>query len=382
MGDLFCCERCGNRNPRYIGHLNGKPYCRRCISFSGVEVKDAPRQPSASPLVLHYPLSPEQKDISDKIRNNCSNGINTLVYAVCGAGKTELVYGAIADCLRKGGRVAFAVPRRDVVIELYWRLKDAFPEDKVIAVYGGHTNVLLGDVVVLTTHQLYRYPKIFDLLVMDEIDAFPYRGDETLAAMAERAARGSTIVMSATPSAKDLKIYQQPGRAILELRTRFHKREIPIPKIKVYPYFVSLLKTIVLLRRYQKERHPVFVFAPTISECEKTFRFLRHFVPRGAAVHSQKKKREEIIRAFKRGKYKFLVTTSVLERGVTVKNLQVIVLHSDREDIYDSSTLIQIAGRVGRKFDAPGGDVWFFAGNRTPAMERSVSEIKYCNTFL
>ena len=382
MDDLFCCERCGNSDPKYIGRLNGRLYCRRCITFSGEVVKVEPRRPSPSPLTLHYPLSDEQKAISDQIRSNAKRGIDTLVYAVCGAGKTELVYGAIADSLRAGGRVGFAVPRKDVVIELYWRLQDAFADDKVVAVYGEHTSELVGDIVVLTTHQLYRYPKFFDLLVMDEIDAFPYRGNETLAAMAKRSARGVTVVMSATPSERDLQAYRASHRAIVELRTRFHKREIPVPKIGICPRIIALLKAINLLLKYKNENKPVFVFAPRISDCERVFHWLSVFVRGGACVHSQKKGRDRIIRDFKKGKYKYLVTTSVLERGVTVKDLQVIVLYADREDIYDSSTLIQIAGRVGRKLDAPKGDVWFFANERTKSMDKAIFEIQYCNTFL
>ena len=46
-----------------------------------------------------------------------------------------------------------------------------------------------------------------------------------------------------------------------------------------------------------------------------------------------------------------LRSTSVLERGVTIKNLQVIVFNAEHE-LYDEKSLIQISGRVGRKIDA------------------------------
>ena len=68
--------------------------------------------------------------------------------------------------LKKGLQVGFAIPRRDVVIELSQRLADAFKNYNVICVYGGHTANLEGDIICLTTHQLYRYEKYFDLLIL------------------------------------------------------------------------------------------------------------------------------------------------------------------------------------------------------------------------
>lgn len=96
----------------------------------------------------------------------------------------------------------------------------------------------------------------------------------------------------------------------------------------------------------------------------------------------KKENRGEIIGNFKKNRYLYLVTTSVLERGVTFKNLQVIVTYTDQEEIYSSSTLIQIAGRVGRKMDAPGGDVLFLCEKETSSIRRAIDEIRFCNTFL
>ena len=34
---MFVCEKCGCNDPKYFGIRNNKPYCRRCISFSGTK---------------------------------------------------------------------------------------------------------------------------------------------------------------------------------------------------------------------------------------------------------------------------------------------------------------------------------------------------------
>ena len=381
MGTSFVCPRCGNSDPRFLGHKNGEVYCRKCISFRGEEALEKKASPKNVVLSLDYRLSKEQEALSKQIIENYDKGIDTLVYAVCGSGKTEISYGIIARSMAKGLRVGFALPRRDVVIELYYRLKSAFPHNRIVAVYGGNTTRLEGDCIILTTHQLYRYPDYFDLLVMDEIDAFPFKGNDVLIAMYKRSLKGHCVMMSATPSEAVIKEFQGEGHAILELRTRFHKCPIPVPKTITVPSIFQLLFVIRRLRVYGKEGKPCLIFVPTVEDAELLFQKLSMFVKGGDYVSSKRRMREAIISKFKKGGYSYLVTTAVLERGVTVKDVQVIVYGAD-DPIYDSAALIQIAGRVGRKKGAEDGDVFFLAKEESKSMRKAIKEIQFCNTFL
>ena len=108
---------------------------------------------------------------------------------------------------------------------------------------------------------------------------------------------------------------------------------------------------------------------------------LKLFIPQGTCIHSKSEHRTKIIQSFKEGKYAYLVTTAVLERGVTIENCQVIVFHADSK-IYDAAALIQISGRAGRKSKAPLGEVYFIAERESEGMIRAIEEIQYCNTFL
>jgi competence protein ComFA len=283
--------------------------------------------------------------------------------------------------MARGLRVGFALPRRDVVIELYYRLKSAFPHNSIVAVYGGNTTRLEGDCIILTTHQLYRYPNYFDLLVMDEIDAFPFKGNDVLIAMYKRSLKGHCVMMSATPSEAVIKVFPGEGHAILELRTRFHKHPIPVPKTITVPSIFQLLFVIRRLRVYGKEGKPCLIFVPTVEDAELLFQKLSMFVKGGDYVSSKRRMREAIISKFKKGGYSYLVTTAVLERGVTVKGVQVVVYGAD-DPIYDSAALIQIAGRVGRKKGAEDGDVFFLAKEESKSMRKAIKEIQFCNTFL
>ena len=379
---MFVCPRCGNKEEKYIGYKNGEPYCRKCIIFSGEEAKDHPAVPKKAPLSLTYKLSEEQSNLSRRIVENYVRGVDTLVYAVCGSGKTEISFGVLAYAISHGLRAGFALPRRDVVIELYWRIMKAFPNNKIVAVYGEHHRRLEGDIVILTTHQLYRYPNYFDLLVMDEIDAFPFKGNDVLVALYKKSLRGHCVLMSATPSQALLEEFHKKDHEVLELMTRFHKKPIPVPKIDVCFSFLQVIKIIKKLREYKKEGKPCFVFAPTIDLCESLYAKVSLVVRNGDYVHSQRAEKERIIDDFKKGKLNYLITTSVLERGVTIKNLQVLVYHADSRAIYDSPTLIQIAGRVGRKMDSPSGEVIFYAEKETEGISDAIRKIEHYNTFL
>ena len=97
----YACPVCGNSDPRSIGILNGKPYCRRCISFRGEEVKRIPSFGKGAPIKLEYELSEEQNELSSRLVKNYKHGIDSLVFAVCGSGKTEICLNLIQECVQK-----------------------------------------------------------------------------------------------------------------------------------------------------------------------------------------------------------------------------------------------------------------------------------------
>ena len=377
----FVCPVCGNTDIHSIGYLNGNPYCRRCISFKGEEVEHKPSYPKKAPIHLSYELSPEQKELSDKLVENYKKGIDSLVYAVCGSGKTEISLKVIQYVINCGEKVAFAVPRKDVVIELYNRLKEVFKNNSVVAVYGGHHEVTNGDLIVLTTHQLFRYKKYFSLIILDEIDAFPFKGNDVIRNIFFNSLIGHYIFMSATPTKDALELFQGEGKDILRLDTRFHKHPLPVPNLVIKKSIFRYLSLLTMMKRILSKKRQLFIFAPTIDECESLFRIVAIFFKNGNYVHSKQKYRNEIISEFKQKKWSFLVTTSVLERGVTVKSLDVIVMDADHK-MYDSGTLVQIAGRVGRKIDDPSGNVIFIASRKTKEMEAARESIIRSNKAL
>lgn len=132
-------------------------------------------------------------------------------------------------------------------------------------------------------------------------------------------------------------------------------------------------RLIEFLKRHHNKR--ILVFFPTISLLEKISKKTRE---KHLVVHSKIKNRNQVLSTIKKMDKGIIFTTSVLERGVTLKGVQVVVYQSDH-DIFDKDMLIQIAGRVGRKSEEPYGEVMFLAQKTTLAMKECIKTISKYN---
>ena len=370
----YRCPICGNTNPIYIGYFKSTPYCRRCLKFIAKQEVENITFNNETVLNLNYELTQKQEAISNQIIDNFKTRKNTLIHAVCGAGKTELTFKLIEYCLKNNLKVGFSIPRKDVVIELYNRLKDVFINSKVICLYGGNTNDLEGELTVLTTHQLYRYKKYFDLLILDEIDAFPFKNNLVLHSFLNRSLKGNLLLMTATITDYEKEKFRNNKFEIIELYQRFHGYKMPVPKIVLKTGIFKLLYLLKKVKEFVDNKKPLLIFVGYIKDSINLFTFINIFVKGGAYLNSKVEKRENIINEFKREQLKYIVTTSVLERGVTLSNLQVIVYDSYK-NVFDSQTLIQISGRVGRKKEFPNGEIIFLSYKKTKEMENAIKTI-------
>ena len=378
MKDEFVCPRCGNKDPLFIGTRNGKKYCRLCISYNGKQYDNNYIVSDNIRLNIDYQLSNNQQSCSDKVKEALIQKKNVLIHAVTGAGKTELVFASMEMYLKKRKRVGFASPRKDVIIDLFPRINSSFINCKTVAVYGEHTDEIDGDIVVLTTHQLYRYENAFDLLIIDEIDAFPYKNNFLLNTFAKKSVRGNYILLSATPSIEDVKAIKANNGVIVKLFERYHHGKLIVPTVKTSGKIRMFINILRLLKSYEEKKKPVFIFVPTIKQGKILFSLISIFYKNGAFVSSKEDRRKIEIDRFKNHELSFLVTTSILERGVTVRNLQVII-YDCSNPLYKKETLIQIAGRVGRKKDCTDGDVYFLCEEENEDIKEAIKEIRTYN---
>lgn len=66
--------------------------------------------------------------------------------------------------------------------------------------------------------------------------------------------------------------------------------------------------------------------------------------------------------------------TTILERGVTFRDIDVFVIGTE-DRVFTESSLVQIAGRAGRHKDFPTGLVWYGHYGQTRAAKRAVRQI-------
>lgn len=371
------CLRCQSEDVVRIGHL---VYCRNCLMFGRYRPYVGVKTPSMIPcpqkvtLELAYTLSDTQQKISDGVKEAVLKKQKIVISAVCGSGKTELVYESIITLLNMGKRVCFSLPRQALAIEIYERLSTQLNHVSSCLVYGGHTSELEGALVVCTTHQLYRFEGCFDLLIIDEIDAFPFKGNPMLHHAALRACCGSLILMSAT-----VELWEIPNDfVIFELNRRYHNHDLPIPKLKLMNDAMFKAFCMKKMKEYRQLHHPLLIFVPHQTDGERLSSWFSYMGFKVAFVSSKTTALASYLDAFKQGEYDALFTTTILERGMTFKHCHVIVYHSD-DAIFDSPSLIQIAGRVGRKQDAYDGDIYFCAHRKTKAMIQCVKHLRMKN---
>lgn len=375
------CPRCLNRDPEFFYRGSKGWYCRKCVRFSRMLLEEEHRteegaavKEGAYEYLLKYPLTEPQKQTAAECLHSLQSG-DVLIKAVCGAGKTELVVPSIADYLSRGKKVGFAIARRQVVLELRERLAHIFPRAEVIAVCGGHTEQLEGDLIIATTHQLYRYYQRFDLLILDEPDAFPFKGDEVLHGIAKTACRGRTVYLTATPDDWLNRMVERGELICLTLNRRPHGHPLPEPVIicgGLPVRLFSLLRWIHL-----RKDHPRMIFVPTIALTKQLSKLLGVWWKCDACT-GETADRDRVIEAFRREKNGLIVTTTVLERGVTIPGADICVFDADHS-VFDQAGLVQMAGRAGRSFEFPDGDVLFLASGRTGAMEKACRDLKAAN---
>lgn len=346
------------------------------------------------------PLTPAQSRASEELIDfvhNCEGG-GCLLWAVTGAGKTEVVLRAAAAVLGAGGRVLYAIPRRDVVQELAPRLKAALPGFEVSAIYGGSQEKFSrSPLIIATTHQVLRYYRQFDLVILDEVDAYPYRENEMLHRAVKRAAKpgAHTICLTATPDAQTLSEARRGLIKLITIPARYHGHPVPEPEIlRVNPFRTgphgleaAIFLSDLLQRWSVRERAQVFIFAPTVKLVEKYGPVLKTAVAswdegKNTGIltsHAGDPLRDSKREDFKNGKCRIFVTTSIMERGVTVKKANVLVLDADYEAVFDEGSLVQMAGRAGRSAEFPGGRVLFMGAHISTAMKKACAQIGFLN---
>lgn len=373
--DQGICQRCGGKVDYSVTDEYYRLYCQDCQNFERVvEGQSLWRYVRVLPTTVHqlslkFALSEEQKKASEYLLESVKNHREGYLHAVCGAGKTEILYETILYCLNHDYRVCFVIPRTDVVKELYTRLVAIFPKTTIKPLYQGHHDDDFAHLLVSTVHQLINYYQEFNLIILDEADAFPYKNNPMLNRLVFRAIApgGSFVMMSATFKASELVYIRKNKKPYYRLPARYHRHLLDrfiivyIPEVTLNNYpveFSNILENWV--SKSKSLDHRIMLFVPTISFGYLVFRHLKKMPIKVLNVSSQEQNRHDYIQQFKNGNTDVLITTTLLERGITIKGVDVAVIKANHY-VFDCDTLVQIAGRVGRHYEHPTGEIVLFA---------------------
>ena len=392
-GKLFC-QRC-NSSILEEWHLPiGAYYCRECLLMKRVRSDQAlyyfPQEdfPKQDVLKWRGQLTPFQEKVSEGLIQAVEKKEPILVHAVTGAGKTEMIYQVVAKVIDDGGVVCLASPRIDVCLELYKRLQNDFACD-IALLYGEPDPYFRTPLVVATTHQLLKFHHAFDLLIVDEVDAFPYVDNSVLYYAVNQCVKeeGVKIFLTATSTDELDKMVRTGELKRLSLPRRFHGNPLIIPKPVWLSDFNRCLEKNKLsanLKTYiEKQRrtsYPLLIFASEIKKGEKLKEILQEQFPNEniGFVSSVTENRLEQVQAFRDGELTILISTTILERGVTFPFVDVFVVDANHR-LFTKSSLIQIGGRVGRSMDRPTGELLFFHDGLNTSIKKAIKEIKQMN---
>ncbi|MNI03413.1 Transcription-repair-coupling factor [compost metagenome] len=411
------CLRCGSvatgRTPCAACGLAGCAYCEACLALGRSRACALLLRSAASPAVRctaggspavaarRWGLSAAQAGAAGaalgflaepRQRSAASSPERFLLWAVTGAGKTEITFPLLEAVLAAGGRALVATPRRDVVLELAPRLARAFPAETLAVLYGGSADRWAsGQLTLATTHQLLRFHQSFDLVIIDELDAYPYHNDPMLAFAAEHACKpgGSFIYLSATPPEELQRLARSGKLPHARVPVRFHGHPLPVPQhLEVSPLHMCLkrgalpAKLLQALRKSFAREAQIFLFVSRIAHIDRLLVLLRQSFPEAAmeGTSSQDPARTEKVAAFRSRSISLLVTTTILERGVTVPRSDVLILDAD-SSLFDEASLVQMAGRTGRSKEDPAGTVIFLSPQWTKSQRGAVSQIRTMNTI-
>ncbi|MDQ0206772.1 DEAD/DEAH box helicase family protein [Alkalicoccobacillus murimartini] len=281
------CQRCGNTNPSLfaqypsIHSVSPVSYCRNCLSLGKISsstnlyswIGPSPSYViSSKPLQWSGKLSTGQSFASKQVIRAIRHSLPILVWAVCGAGKTEVLFHGIELALQEGKRVLLATPRTDVVKELAPRFKKAFPGVVQAVLYGGHTKEeTTAPLILATTHQAMRFYQAFDVVIVDEVDAFPYSYDSSLqyAVLQAEKPNATRVYLSATPAKA---LLRQKRLTIVRIPRRYHGYHLPVPRMSWCGNWRKRLNKGKLpkgveewIRDHVKHQIPALLFVPSIS---------------------------------------------------------------------------------------------------------------------
>ncbi|MFW5769514.1 MAG: TRCF domain-containing protein, partial [Spirochaetota bacterium] len=204
----------------------------------------------------------------------------------------------------------------------------------------GEIDILIGTHRVLQRDVRF---KNLGLIVIDEEQRFGVKDKERLK---ELKTSIDCMTMTATPIPRTLHM------SLLKIRDMSLLRTPPRNRLPIETYIQEFNEDSVAdaIRRELIRGGQVFYLHNRVETLDNVRIFLQKLVPEAMidAAHGQmgSSQLEEIMHRFIHGGSQVLVSTTIIENGIDIPNVNTIII--DRADMYGLSQLYQLRGRVGR----------------------------------
>lgn len=319
---------------------------------------------------LPFQLTKDQKSAYEELVNRIRSGkrLNALIQGDVGCGKTILAFLLMFVMADNGFQSVLLAPTQVLASQHYNELKEMAAQYNIDVVYIANglkkkeREAILKSIedgsalMIVGTHSvLSKEVKFHDLglSITDEEHRFGVLQREEITTKAK--AGMHTVTMSATPIPRSL------SDVLLSTTEVFNIQSMPNGRKPIQTAICASHNTIFQFIKKEIEKgHQAYVVCPLIEDkqgvmegilsVEQTYtEYANIFGKNAVAVLNGKMNEDEtekVIRSFKNGEIKILVSTTVVEVGVNVSNATVIVINNAER--FGLASLHQLRGRVGR----------------------------------
>lgn len=319
---------------------------------------------------LPFTLTNDQINAIEEIKNDFNNPkrMNRLILGDVGSGKTIVAFIALYMNYITGYQGVMMAPTEILAKQHYENMINLFKNfdlkielltsstlkktrsDIIKRLASGDIDVLIGTHSVLNDEIIFKH---LGLVVTDEQHRF---GVNQRNMLQKKGRLSDVLYLSATPIPRTLALTLFGDMDITEIKSKPSNRK-PI-ETKLFKN-KDIKDVLFMMLDEIKKGHQIYVVAPLIEDENETGMetvnelknkidtAFNHKIPVDILHGKLKNKdKEEIMNNFKDNKTKILISTTVIEVGVDVKNATMMVIFNAER--FGLATLHQLRGRIGR----------------------------------